>query len=197
MLFDASHPDDTNKPIGDRIRDIINPAMADARRKKIQLDYLDGQFAIYEQNIAMILEEAFAKFSNKVALAERKGDDVRLRFIINALMIVPDNAPPEYMPILQYNLPIVNAFTDFTAEEVKKLPNYIKLHLRARELNVALDFTGLLAGEGRMGPPQPVVTIDALRTYEQGALDNAELYPNLPDPTPTLDPNRGGRLRLK
>lgn len=194
MQFEDSRPDE-GKPIGDRIRDLINPALADDRRPKIQLDMLDRFFDAISEQFVDALESSYSDLFNKVASIRDRDENKVAPFIITVLTQMR-NGRAEYTPVLQVPVPVANAFTDYKADEIKALPGYVKLHMKAREQNVSLAVKYVLSDEAKMGPPQPLLVIDGSKTYEQGAQENYNLYPNLPEPEKKFNPGKGGKFDL-
>ena len=180
----ADYPDN-NKPVGDSIREIINPALNDERKQAIQLDILDHIFSNTAQRFPDFVGENLMGLFNKVS--HLKDDPAALNArVINLLTQTDGQGRPQYSPIITLGLPIV---TDFTTNDIRELPGYIKLHEAARAANVAISVTGLLKEE--KGGPPPRVTINCGKTYEQGAMENSAMYPNLPEPPPrVIDPKK-------
>ena len=184
------------KPVGDRIRDFINPALEDTRKSSIQLSILNENFEMLALQFPKIMESQFKKIFNQAA--GLKNIEQRNEFIIQKLTVV-ENGAPGYAPSLLISVPVSTAFTSFSAEDIRSLPGYIKLHQTARAENVAVRLVGLLADETKSGSPFPtpaVVVIDGSKTYDEGALDNSSLYPDLPEPPANFDPKKPGDFNL-
>ncbi len=169
----ADYPD--FRPVGDSIRDIINPALADERKQQIQMDILDQIFGDMAEDLPACLKENLTGLFNEVAYAE--WDDTN-RTVLTLLTLTDQQGQPMYSPVIEIGLPIVTQFTDFFADDIRNLPGYIKFHEAARDANVAVRLSGLLKEDS--GAPK--ITIDCSKTYEQGAMENASIYPNLPEP---------------
>jgi hypothetical protein len=182
------------QPLGDKIRDLINPALADERAPEIQLKILDKNFDAIAKQFLEIMEDRLSDTFNDAA---RFNDPkIKNEFIITSLTFAP-KGQPKYSPALALPLMISTAFTNFTAEEVNKLEGYIKLHMVAREENVALKLVNLLGEESKgSGNHQPVLIIDGSKTYEQGAAENYQLYPNLPPQVVKFDSKKPGSFDL-
>ncbi|MCE9506713.1 MAG: hypothetical protein K8R48_00140 [Alphaproteobacteria bacterium] len=182
------------KPLGDKIRDLINPALEDERKNAIQLKILDEIFEEITQVFPKIMEQNYSDIFNKAAQINNPAD--KNNFIIKTITLQGSKGRKEYSPTLPLGLPIVTAFTSFSAEDIKTLPGYVKLHLAARTHNVALKITGLTADESKGGGGAALI-IDGMKTYEQGAMENYNLYPNLPEKPPVpFDAQGPGKFRL-
>jgi len=166
------------EPLGKKIRDLINPALADDRREKIQLDMLDKAFAKWVDLMPQILTKEFQEIFNYVSKPGKDAEDKKNPIIITALTTAGKDGESPYMPVRRMKLDISTDFTTFSAEDIKQLPNYIRLHEAARELDVALNVKGLVGDETKSS--NPVIVVDATKTYEEGASENFLLYPNLP-----------------
>ncbi len=173
---------DNEKPLGQRIRDLINPALEDSRRESIQADILNKAFGHACFMLPQVLEHEFSEVFNEAARVSHKEPDKKNPFLIDALTARTAQGEEKYSPTKRMQLSISLAFTTFTAEEVKELPNYIRLHELARDMDVAIRVYGLLAEEKGGSPYNnpPVLILDASKTYEEGAMENANFYPNLP-----------------
>lgn len=163
------------KPLGDRIRDLINPALEDERRREIQLKILDDLFLEVAQMFPSLMEQSFSAFFNEAAQKKSLAD--KNAFVIKYITTGSKDRK-SYSPLLQLGLPVITGFTNFSAEDIKNLPGYIKLHVTARTHNVALKIKGLTAEEAKSD--NPAIIVDGMKTYEQGAMENYQLYPNLP-----------------
>lgn len=178
--------------MGDRIRDLINPALEDERLPEIQLKILEKCFDAIAERFPEIMESRLSDIFNDVSNVSAK---FKNEFIITALTFAP-KGQPRYSPSLTLPLQVSTAFTNFTADEINKLPGYIKLHMTARTANVALKLVGLTAEEAKGGGGQPLLIIDGSKTYEQGAAENYKLYPNLPSPPMDFDRKKPGSFDL-
>lgn len=180
------------KPLGQSIRDMIEPALDDPRRQEIQLKQLDHIFNQLTQAIPTTLEQEFNQFSRYVQNAAERNPEVKHPMIIDALTV----AGQGYSPIKKFGLPINTDFTDFSAQDIKELPHYISLHEVARELDVALKLSGITGDETRGGMSQPVLVVDGSKSYDQGAMENAQMYPNLPPPPKDFDRKSGKEFKM-
>jgi hypothetical protein len=179
------------KPLGDRIRDLINPALEDERRNDIQLKILDGIFLDILQLFPKLMEQGYSDIFNEAARKNNPAD--QNSFIIKNIT-TGSKERKSYSPTLHLGLPIATSFTSFSAEDIKVLPGYIRLHEAARTHNVALKIRGLTADEAK--GDSPALIIDGMKTYLQGAMD-CKLYPDLPEvPPATFDGKAPGSFRL-
>jgi len=166
------------KPVGDSIRDLINPALEDERRQKTQLDLLDAEFLEIALHFPGMMRSKFQEVFNQAALRMPENKNI---FIIEQLTDIDSmTGQPRYSPILGFPILINTDFTNFSANEIKELPHYIMLHETARIENVSLKLGGLTPEETKSGM-RPHLIIDGSKTYEQGAMENGLMYPNLPD----------------
>ena len=81
--------------------------------------------------------------------------------------------------LLRLQMPVSPDVLKVTNEEVRQMPGYIKLHEVARKHDIALAFSMETSGDAR-GRQPPTITVDLTKSYEQGAMDNAFMYPDLP-----------------
>lgn len=190
--------DEQKKPVGDRIRALIEPALDDPRRPELQLKKLDEIFNMVAGNIPRMLEQDFAQFEHHVERETGRNPDNRNPLIIDSLTQVGRDGEALYTPIKKLGLPISTTFTSFAAADINELPGYIRLHETARDMNVALKLVGIVAEEtkgGGLGGMPPVLIVDGTKSYEEGALENSNLYPNLP-PRKVDFGRRGGDFEL-
>lgn len=190
--------DNEKGTLGKSIRDMINPALEDSRTPKQQSDILDGIFMEMAEKLPQVLEFKFTHFFNHLARASKNDDSKRNPIIIDALTVAGQEGDGKYSPIERLPLPISTAFTRFTAEEVKDLPGYIKLHEAARDMDISIKVHGLLAEE-KTGSPfslPPMLIVDATKTYEEGAMENSGMYPNLPPKKAAFDKKAANEFRF-
>lgn len=181
-------------PLGDRLRNLINPAMEDARRHPTQLQMADKIFDQLATRLESVLNRALGNVFNQAATIERNnGEDARNMFIIEQLT---DHQGLD--PFIRMGLPIATGFIEFTARDITELPGYIKLHEKARELNVALKLANITMDETKSpnGPQQAVLIVDMSKSYEQGAMENASLYPQLPPVAAKFDRRSGNGFKF-
>lgn len=170
--------DETPKPFGDRLRDLINPALEDERAKAIQTDIVSNIFFQVADNLPKSLEKELAFFFNRVAeTPERK----RNPFIVNALTLTGQDGEANFNPIKKLQLPISTAFTNFSPEDIREMPGWIKLHEVCRDLNISIKLMSMTADESRGSLLPPLLIIDTSKTYLDGAIENSQLYPQLKD----------------
>lgn len=181
------------KPLGQSIRDMIEPALDDPRRQEIQLKQLDHIFNQLANVIPTALEQEFNNFARYVQNATERNPEIKHPMIIDALT-APGNQG--YSPIKKFGLPINTDFTDFSAADIKELPHYISLHEVARDLDVALKLVGVTGDETRGGMSQAVLIVDGSKSYDQGAMENAQLYPNLPPKPKDFDRKSGKEFKM-
>ncbi|MDY0008242.1 MAG: hypothetical protein RBS08_00920 [Bdellovibrionales bacterium] len=177
--------EENKKPesVGARIRALIEPALEDPRRPELQLKKLDEIFNAMAPRLPKIMEGEINNFENAVKAETDRKPENRNPMIIDALTQIGPNGESLYSPIKKFGLPISTTFTEFAAADINELPGYIKLHEAARELDVSLKLIGVTAeetkGSGGLGMPA-VLIVDGSKSYTDGALEGARLYPNLP-----------------
>ena len=152
--------DDNVQPIGQRIRNLIEPALDDPRRPALQLQKLDHIFNQLAAIVPRQIEQEFTHFSRYVEKAAERDPEIKHPMIIEALTVAGQDGESSYNPIKKYGLPISTTFTDFASADIKDLPGYIKLHETARDLDISLKLMGVTAEESRggMGMPPPQST---------------------------------------
>ena len=183
--------DNDNKALGKRIRDMINPALEDERRKQMQLEILDGIFQRMAGRIGDKLEESYTMLFNQAAQMSRGDEKKKNAFLIQQLTT-------SYAPIVSAQLPVLTNFTDFQPMEIRELPGWIALHEKARDMDVAVRLTGLTVDESKAGNggSMPVVlTLDATKSYNDGATESS-LYPTLPEQPVEFDTKSKGRFNF-
>lgn len=187
-------------PLGQRIRDFINPALEDSRKPKIQNDILDEVFGTLADMMEARLEKSFTATFNRVTERSKRRPSLAAPMIIEDLTRVdPMTGEAKYSPIWRVPMPIALSFTNFQAADIKDLPNYIRLHEKARDLDVAVKIVGLTADESKasMGIAMPAIFIvDASKSYDDGALENAHLYPDLPPKRAKFDKDGGQEFKF-
>lgn len=178
-------PDDKKEPVGKRIRDLVYPALDDERRPEIQKKILNNIFNRVAGALPDILEGDLDNFSRQLEHQTRRDPNMKNPLIIEALTnIDPRTGESLFNPIKKIPLPLSVAFTQFSADDVKYLSGYIKLHEAARDVDVSIRVLGLTADEskaGAVGYALPaLLIIDGTKSYTEGALENSNLYPDLP-----------------
>jgi hypothetical protein len=165
-------------PLGKRIRDKVNAALADPRREQIQLELLDKAFEQISIIMPKIFEKEFAQLERHIRLRGADDTEKEALIIITAVTTAAatEDGDSPYSPVRRIQIPISPAFTQFTAQQIRDLPNYKKMHEIARDMDVSLALGGLVDGEeGRGGAPS--VTVNAMKGYDLGA---DMMYPDLP-----------------
>ncbi len=194
--------DNTNedsRPIGDRLRDLIDQGLEDARRHDIQAAILDQGFTQIADNFDRLADRVCARFFNQVAQVKERAPQNLNPFIVDMLTAFdPVNGGPKFDPNLRISLSVNNTFLDMSPQDIKEMPGYIRLHEKAREHNVSLNLMNVTADEVRNNPfPQPAtLMIDFSKTYASGAIANASLYPDLPPRKVAFDRKAGGDFNL-
>lgn len=172
-------------PLGDKLRNLIQPALDDSRRQATQLEMLDDVFKGLAQKFEPILTRSLGDVFNQASRIENNnGDDARNMFIIKQL-----TDPEGLSPMIRMGLPIATGFIEFSPQDIKELPGYIALHEKARELNVALKLVNITMDETKSpnGPQPAMLIVDMSKSYEEGAMENASLYPQLTARKPQFD----------
>lgn len=185
----SAQPSKSNLPLGDKLRNIIQPALDDSRRQTVQLQKLDEIFEELAQKLEHIVTDSIGNVFNEAARMERNGGDAaRNMYMINQL--TDHKGLSTYLPL---RLPINTAFLEFSPQDIKDLPNYITLHEKARELNIALKLMNITMDETKSpnGAQPAVLAIDLSKSYEEGAMENASLYPQLPPKKVEFDRHTG------
>ncbi len=183
------------KPLGQRLRDLIQPALDDERRKPIQAEIASNYFAKLADALPQILEQELTPFFNHAA---KVPDKKRNPMIVTALTAV---SPQGMMgmgedesalnPIKKIPVKISTAFTDFTAEDIREMPGWIKLHEVCRDLDISIKLMAMTQEESKGSLLPPLLIIDASRSYTDGAIENAQFYPQLKDKPQQFDKKSG------
>lgn len=184
-----NNADDQPKSLGDRFRAMIEPALNDERRKAVQLEILDNIFTRFAAQLESQLESSLEEAFKRVAAYERQRPADRNPYIVRQLTETDQNGDAKLPAVLRRQFPICGTFLELAAQDITELPGYIALHEKARDMNVALHLSGLTMDETKTpnGYPMPVLLIiDLGKTYEEGAIQNAQLYPNLPPKKPEV-----------
>lgn len=187
-------PSNNNLPLGDRLRALIEPALEDSRRQQTQLDALDKIFAGLAPRFEALLNRTLGSIFNQAAAAERNdGEAGRNMFMIDRM-----TDHEGLSPVVRMNLPINTGFLELSPQEITNLPGYIALHEKARELNVALKLINVTADETKSphGPQPAMLLVDLTKTYNEGAMENASLYPQLPEAKARFDKTSKGDFKF-
>lgn len=159
------------KPVGDSIRDLVNAAMEDERRHQVQLDLLDESFKRIASQIPRVMQQELTQVFNMLS---RQPQEERNLILIEML------TTGQYHPVKQLQIQIETSYTQFSVEDIKALPGYIKMHEEARAANIAINLVGLTTEDSRGGPA--LLVFDGTKSYEDGAAEHSMLYPDLPPP---------------
>lgn len=187
------------KSLGENIRDLINPALEDQRRQDIQNGFLNDMLEQIVENFEMAMEQKFRAFFNHVAARSEKVPQIKTPMVLEAITKAnPQTGETKYSPILRIPLPISTSFTAYSADDVKELPNYIRLHEKARDMDVAIKLLNLTADESKASPYSlpPLLIIDGSKSYNDGAAENMHLYPDLPEKKAPFDKSSGQEFKL-
>lgn len=189
LVPQAPQPAKANLPLGDKLRNLINPALDDSRRQTTQLAMLDQIFAELGQKLELIINRSIGDIFNQAARVENNGgDDARNMFMIKQL-----TDHEGLSTLLRMGLPINTAFLEFSPQDIKELPGYIALHEKARDLNIAVKLLNITMDENKSpsGPQPAMLIVDLAKSYEEGAMENATLYPQLPAKKVEFDRHTG------
>ena len=183
------------KTLGDSIRDFVNPALDDPRRPEIQNEILNEIFEEIADSFEETLRGKFEAVAKMVDAKSAKRPNLRTPLILEQLTkINPMTGEPLWSPIIRRPLKLSTAFTMFSADDVKDQPGYIRLHENARELDVAIKLIGLTADESKSASGFSIpamLLIDASKSYDEGASEGGNLYPNLPPKRVAFDKHEG------
>lgn len=187
--------DNDNKPspdkasLGASIRHLVNSAFRDPRTKEWQLEKLDKLFASYARAVPIALKKEFDAFNSYI---EQFPKEKRTKEIVEALTIVKGD--DDWDPTFGRKLPINAEFLNLSSADIRALPGYIRLHEAMRDLDVAIKVAGLTREEEGH---QPVLVVNTLKTYAQGAAENPGMYPTLPDKKKSFQPDTTEKFTLK
>lgn len=172
--------DETPKaPLGQRLRDLINPALEDERAKPLQSEIVSNLFGQIADNVPKMFEKELTHFFNHVSSAPEKK---KTPIIVNALTVAQgQEGEPAFNPIKKLQLPVSTSFTSFSAEDIRDMPGWIKLHEVCRDMDIAVKLMALTTEESKGSMMPPLLILDASKSYNEGALENAQLYPQLKD----------------
>ncbi|TAL38960.1 MAG: hypothetical protein EPN97_03210 [Alphaproteobacteria bacterium] len=182
--------DETPKPpLGQRLRDLINPALEDERAKPLQSQIVSDIFGQIADNVPKMFERELSSFFNHVSSApERKKTPI----IINALTVAQgQEGEPAFNPIKKLQLPVSTSFTSFSAEDIRDMPGWIKLHEVCRDMDISIKLMSMTTEESKGSLMPPLLILDASKSYNDGAIENAQLYPQLADKPKPFDKKTG------
>ena len=189
---DSLTPGNPGTTPGEKFRNTINAALEDSRRQTIQYDIVNEFFTAMADKLEPIMARHTQEFFNRVARISAKSPEDANAHIIESVTVGEGGQPT----FLRIGVPVNPLFLEFTAADIKEMPGYIALHEKARALDIALSLNGMTTEEGRgagINAQPPVLTINMMQSYEDGAAgENSNLYPNLPPVPPTYD-KRGAR----
>lgn len=192
--------DNTKKPLGESIRDFINPALEDTRRQEVQNNILNDMLEDIVNFFEIEMARKFQRAFNNVAARSERRPELKNPMILEELTTVdPMTGEAKYSPVLRIQIPIATGFTQFSPDDIKDQPNYIKLHEKAQKMDVAVRVIGLTADESKSPSGfsfPPILIIDGSKTYAEGALENPSLYPNLPPKNPEIDKRSGQEFKF-
>ena len=177
----SDNDDKPKKPLGQNLRDLINPALEDSRKPKLQLDKLDLIFTKFAEILPTKLEEEFRFFASHVDSVEKRAPEKKTPVVIDAITASDGKGGSSYEAVKKFQLPISTTFTEFSAQDIKDLPGYVKLHEMARDLDIAIKLVGVTQDETKGNIySQPLLILDISKSYQEGAMESPTLYPNLP-----------------
>jgi hypothetical protein len=171
-------------PLGQRLRDLIQPALDDERRKPIQAEIASNFFSQVADVLPRSLESELTPFFNHAAKVPEKK---RNPMIVTALTAVSPQGmmggddDAALSPVKKIPVKISTAFTDFTAQEVCEMPGWVKLHEVCRDLDISIKLMAMTQEESKGSMMPPLLIIDVSKSYTDGALENAQFYPQLPE----------------
>lgn len=167
------------QPLGQRLRDLINPALEDERAKAIQSELVSNIFSQVADGIPKMFEKELSHFFNHVSQAPEKK---RTPIIVHALTAASgQEGEPAFNPIKKMQLPISNSFTNFAPEDIREMPGWIKLHEVCRDMDISVKIMALTTEESKGSMLPPLLILDASKSYLDGAIENAQFYPQLKD----------------
>jgi hypothetical protein len=171
--------DEPKAPLGQRLRDLINPALEDERAKPIQSEIVSNLFAQIADNLPRMYEGELTHFFNHVSRAPEKK---RTPIIVTALTQGGgQDGEPAFNPVKKLQLPVSTAFTTFSAEDIREMPGWIKLHEVCRDMDISVKLMAMTQEEAKGSLLPPLLILDASKSYTEGAIENAQLYPQLPE----------------
>ena len=111
-------------PLGKKIRDLVNTALADTRREKIQLELLDKAFEDISNLIPKLLTKEFAQLERHIKNTAAGNPEKSSLIVITAITTTAENEDIDspYSPIRHIKIPISTNFTEFNAQQIRDLP---------------------------------------------------------------------------
>jgi hypothetical protein len=168
-------------PLGQRLRDLINPALEDERARQVQNELMSNIFGQIADNVPQMFEREFTHFFNHVAAKSKAKPQIKNPMIVTALTAGGgEGGEGAFNPIKKLQLPIATAFTSFSPDDIKEMPGYLRLHEICREMDISVKLMALTADEAKGTMMPPLLILNAAQSYNDGALENAQLYPDLP-----------------
>jgi hypothetical protein len=179
-FFDDAGPED--EPLGQRFRQFVDKAFADPRRKEIQLDKLDRILGIVADRLPGSLQAECKQFFNFAAAVGQSSEEKKLSFIIDAVTLSGGNGTPgSFSPLRKIPLQMSTLHTEFTRADILALPNYIRLHSLARDMDVAIKMVAATIDDAQTANiGMPVLIIDLTKSYDAGGAEPDSFYPALP-----------------
>lgn len=165
--------DSEKKTTGEKIRDLFNAAIEDPRKPEIQLNILSAYFQKLSEALPRIVEGIYKEAADAESLPPEARN---MQVIANLTLMNPKTGEAKFPVLKRVPMAIVTDFAEFFIEDIKELPGYIALHVAARKEDVALNLRGLTAEEAK-GGSGPHLIIDATKSYEDGSMFYAAVYP--------------------
>lgn len=192
--------DFARKKMSEKIRDLLDTAMDDPQTKQTQLDMVDEFFGEMAGLLPTAIENTLRQIFNVVSAGQPV--EIQSRGFVRAI------SGTDIGLVLHQEIPINTRYTDFDAADIRRLPNYLKLHEAARAADVAINVMGLFQDEAMEAGLRPTLVVNITKTYEEGLAQNPGVYPELQDaaqdiqelpevPQATLSPARQKGTRFK
>lgn len=176
-FFDDDTPQE--EPLGQKFRQFVDRAFADPKRKEIQLDKLDRILGLVADKLPGSLQSECKQFFNMASAVGQTSEEKRLSFIIDAITL--PGTPMSFTPLRKIPMQMSTQHTEFTRADVMALPNYIRLHSVARDLDVAIKLVAATVDDAQTASiGMPVLIVDLTKSYDAGAAEQDSFYPILP-----------------